>query len=111
MWTCGRTRWPSPATTGLPRDNLGAALSDRGQLDDALTHYRAAVAIFPLHPITYLYIGSYYQQRGNPQAALEQYQKVLTLSDNAVGQYARLRLMALVNMAAIYRDLGDQHPR
>ncbi|HME57004.1 MAG TPA: tetratricopeptide repeat protein, partial [Terracidiphilus sp.] len=94
----------------VAEDNLGAALSDRGQLDDALTHYRAAAAIFPLHPITYLYIGSYYQQRGNPQAALEQYQKVITLSDNAVAQYARLRLMALLSMAGIYRDLGD-NPR
>ena len=91
----------------VAEDNLGVALSDRGQLDDALTHYRAAAAIFPLHPITYLYIGSYYQQRGNPQAALQQYQKVLTLSDNAVAQYARLRLMALVNMAEVYRGLGD----
>ena len=94
----------------VAEDNLGVALSERGQLDDALTHYRAAAAIFPLHPITYLYIGSYYQQRGNPQAALEQYQKVLTLSDNAVAQYARLRLMALVNMADVYRGLGD-NPR
>jgi len=91
----------------VAEDNLGVALSDRGQLDDALTHYRAAVAIFPLHPITYLYIGSYYQQRGNPQAALEQYQRVLTLSDNEVAQYARLRLMALVSMAEVYRGLGD----
>jgi protein O-mannosyl-transferase len=91
----------------VAEDNLGVALSERGQLDDALTHYRVAAAIFPLHPITYLYIGSYYQQRGNPQAALEQYHKVLILSDNAIAQYARLRLMALVSMAGIYRDLGD----
>jgi len=91
----------------VAEDNLGVALSEGGQLDDALTHYRAAVAIFPLHPITYLYIGSYYQQRGNPLAALEQYQKVLTLSDNAGAQYARLRLMALVSMAEVYRSLGD----
>ena len=91
----------------VAEDNLGVALSERGQLDDALTHYRAAAAIFPLHPITYLYIGSYYQQRGDLQAALEQYQRVLTLSDHAVAQYARLRLMALVSMADIYRGLGD----
>ena len=91
----------------VAEDNLGVALSERGRLDDALTHYRAAAAIFPLHPITYLYIGSYYQELGNTQAALEQYQKVLTLSDNAVAQYASLRLMALANMASIYRFLGD----
>jgi len=88
-------------------DNLGVALSERGRLDDALNHYRAAAALYPLHPITYFYIGSYYQESGNLQAALEQYQKVLTLSDNAVAQYASLRLMALVNMANIYRFLGD----
>lgn len=88
-------------------DNLGVALSERGQLDDALPHYQAAAALYPLHPITYLYLGSHYQRRGDPRAAIEQYQKVITLSDNAVAQYARLRLMAFENMAGAYRDLGD----
>jgi tetratricopeptide (TPR) repeat protein len=91
----------------VAEDNLGAALMDAGQLDDALRHFRAAVAIFPTYPITYLYLGSCYQQRRDPQAAIEQYQKVITLSDNTGTHYARIRLMAFQNMANAYRDLGD----
>ncbi len=94
----------------VAEDNLGAALMDAGQLDRALSHFRAAVAIFPTYPITYLYLGSCYQQRREPQAAIEQYQKVIALSDNTGVHYARIRLMAFQNMANAYRDLGD-NPR
>ena len=91
----------------VAEDNLGVALSERGQFDDALPHYRAAAALYPLHPITYLYLGSYYQQRGDLHSAIEQYQKVITLSDKDVAHYARLRLMALESMAEVYHELGD----
>ena len=91
----------------VAEDNLGAVLLDRGQLDDAMTHFRSATAIFPNYPMTYLFMGEYYRQRHEPQAALEQYQKVITLSDDPGAQYARIRLMALEDMAEVYRDLGD----
>jgi protein O-mannosyl-transferase len=91
----------------VAEDNLGEALSEGGRLDEALPHYQAVVALYPLHPITYLYLGSYYQQRGDLSEAIKQYQKVITLSDNDVPHYARLRLMALESMAETYRNLGD----
>jgi hypothetical protein len=91
----------------VAEDNLGAVLLDRGQLDDAMAHFRSATAIFPNYPMTYLFMGEYYRQRHEPQAAIEQYQKVVTLSDDPGAQYARIRLMALQSMAEVYRDLGD----
>ena len=91
----------------VAEDNLGAVLLDQGRLDEALQHFRASVAIFPTHPMTYILIASYYQQRGDPRAAIEQYQKVIELSNDKVAPYARIRLMAFENMAEIYRELGD----
>ena len=91
----------------VAEDNYGAVLLDQGHLDEALQHFRASAAIFPTHPMTYILIGSYYRQRGDPRAAIEQYQKVIALSNDKVAPYARIRLMAFESMAEIYRDLGD----
>jgi hypothetical protein len=91
----------------VAEDHLGAELTDRWQLDAAMPHFRAAAAIYPLHPLIYAHMGYYYQQRGDPRAAIEQYQKVIALSDNAVAQHARLRFMTFENMADAYRALGD----
>jgi protein O-mannosyl-transferase len=91
----------------VAEDNYGAVLLDQGHPDEALQHFRAAATIFPTHPMTYILIGSYYRQRGDPRAAIEQYQKVIALSNDRVAPYARIRLMAFEDMAEIYRDLGD----
>ena len=91
----------------VAEDNLGELLMNSGQLDEAMPHFRAAAAIFPTYPMTYLSMGDYYQLRRDPSAAIEQYQKVITLSDDPGAHYARIRLMALERMADTYRDLGD----
>ena len=52
-------------------------------------------------------MGYYYQQRGDPRAAIEQYQKVITVSDNDPALYSGLRLVTFENMADAYRALGD----
>ena len=110
-WSDNVTLWAHTVqvTRGnwIAEDNLGAALMDKGQMEDAIVHFRAAAAIFPSDPRTYLFIGFYEQKRGNLRAAIEQYQQVLNVTQNDIWNNAKLRDDALVNMGYIYRDLGD----
>lgn len=92
----------------IAENNLGAAFLDKGQMEDAIVHFRAAEAIYPNDPRTYLFIGFYEQRRGNLQQAIEQYEKVISVTQNDVWDNAKLRDNALVNMGYAYRDLGDQ---
>jgi hypothetical protein len=91
----------------VAEDHLGKELMDRWQLDAAMPHFRAAAAIYPLYPLIYAHMGYYYQQRGDPRAAIEQYQKVITVSDNDPALYSGLRLVTFENMADAYHALGD----
>jgi protein O-mannosyl-transferase len=91
----------------IAENNLGAALLDKGQLEDAIVHFRSAEKIYPSDPRTFLFIGFYEQQRGNLRAAIEQYKRVLTLTQNDIWNNAKLRDDAFVNMGYAYRDLGD----
>ena len=77
-------------------------------MEDAIVHFRTAEAIYPDDPRTYLFIGFYEQQRGNFQAAIEQYQKVINVTQNNIWDNAKLRDNAWVNMGYAYRDMGDQ---
>ena len=110
-WSDNVTLWAHTVqvTRGnwIAEDNLGAALMDKGQMEDAIVHFRAAAAIFPSDPRTYLFIGFYEQKRGNLRAAIEQYQQVLNVTQDDIWNNAKLRDDALVNMGYIYRDLGD----
>ncbi len=91
----------------IAEDNLGAALMDQKRLDDAIVHFRSAEAIYPNDPRTFLFIGYYQQQRGDLRSAIEEYKRVLSVTQNDVWNNAKLRDDALVNMGYAYRDLGD----
>ena len=91
----------------IAENNLGAALLDKGQMEGAIVHFRSAERIYPSDPRTFLFIGFYEQQRGNLQAAIEQYKRVLNVTQNDIWNNAKLRDDALVNMGYAYRDLGD----
>ncbi|MGO9518633.1 MAG: tetratricopeptide repeat protein, partial [Candidatus Korobacteraceae bacterium] len=91
----------------IAENNLGAALLDDGRMDDAVVHFRAAEAIYPYDPRTFLFIGFYEQHRGNLRAAIEEYQHVISVTKNDVWNNAKLRDDAFVNMGNAYRDLGD----
>jgi hypothetical protein len=92
----------------IAENNLGAALLDEGQPEAAIGHFRAAEAIYPYDPRTFLFIGFYEQRRGNLRAAIAEYQHVLDVTQNDVWNNAKLRDNAFVNMGYAYRDLGDQ---
>ena len=76
-------------------------------MDDAIVHFRAAKAIYPDDPRTFLFIGFYEQKSGNLRAAIEDYQHVISLTQNDIWDNAKLRDDAFVNMGYAYRDLGD----
>jgi protein O-mannosyl-transferase len=86
----------------VAEDNLGGALMERGKLDAAVTHFRAAAAIYPGDPVSHLDIGFYEQEHKNWPQAIEQYQEVLKLTPSP-----KLRAEAYNNLALIERDLGD----
>jgi len=91
----------------IAENNLGAALMDKGQMEDAMAHFRSAEAIYPDDPRTYLFLGYCEQRRGNLQEAIEQYKKVLLVTQNNIWNNAQLRDDAFVNIGNAYRDLGD----
>ncbi len=87
---------------------LGEALQKEGRADDAMLHFRAAAAMDPLLPYPYYHIGVYEQQHGDPQGAIEQFQKVIELTQRDTGVMASLRADTLVRIYTAYDTLGDE---
>ena len=86
----------------VAEDNLGGALMEQGKLDAAISHFRAAAAIYPGDPVSHLDIGFYEQQHNNWPQAIQQYQEVLNATPSP-----KLRAEAYNNLALIERDLGE----
>ncbi len=105
-WADNVTLWTHTiAITGpnyIAQDDLGAALLDRGRMEEAIPHFRQAAAIHPVDPVSALNIGFYDQQHGNPRQAIEQYKRAAVLTTSP-----RVKAKALTNMGMAYRDLGD----
>jgi len=91
----------------VAQDVLAHAYVKLGQVEDAMPHFRAAVAINPLDPDGNLNLGAYEQRRNNLPAAIEQYKKVLAMTANTPKQDAQTREQAFSNLAFAYRDLRD----
>jgi protein O-mannosyl-transferase len=86
---------------------LGETLRKKGNLEDAMLHFRAATAMDPLLPYPHYHIGIYEEQHGNPQAAIEQFKKVVELTQNDTGLLASLRADTLLRMHSAYKAIGD----
>ena len=89
------------------QDILAHAYINVGQVEEAIPHFRAAVAINPLDPDSNLNLGAYEQRRNNLPAAIEQYNKVLAMTANQPKQNAQIREQAVSNLGFAYRDLKD----
>ena len=90
------------ADNSIAETSLGSALMEEKRFDEALLHYRVALAISPLDPVANLDVGFLEQKQGDYRAAMEQYKTVI-----ATSQKPELRKKALVNLGYVYRDLGD----
>jgi protein O-mannosyl-transferase len=110
-WRSNVTLWAHTVqvTSGnwIAENNLGAALLDDGRMEEAIGHFRAAEAIYPYDPRTFLFIGFYEQQRGDLRAAIADYQRVISVTQHDIWNNAKLRDNAFLNMGYAYRDLGE----
>ncbi|BFZ09595.1 hypothetical protein BsWGS_12633 [Bradybaena similaris] len=77
--------------------NLANLLKDQGQLDQAQTHYRTAIALNPKYASYYLNLGTVL---GNKTQARQHYVEALRLRPHHVG--------ALVNLGSLLLNDGDQ---
>jgi len=86
----------------IAEDNLAQVLMDQGQPEEAMKHYRAALAIYPADPDSNLFIAQYDHQHGNLREAIERYDKMLSVTPDSVK-----KAVLFSNRGYVYRDLGD----
>lgn len=110
FWSDNVTLWSHAieVTDGnyLAENIVGAMLMDQGRSDDALPHFVAATRMNPDDAQAYMAIGTYDQQRGEPVQAVEQYEKAIALTDDAVRTNLWLRETTLARLGSAYRQLG-----
>ena len=79
--------------------NLGIELFDRRQVDEAIEHYRAALAIEPNYVVAHLNLGVALAEHKKNDEALEHYRKALDLAttqnNSALADNIRAKLMGL----------------
>lgn len=83
---------------------LAGFLRSHGRTDEAMQHYRAALAIRPDDLLAILNLGAYEHNRGNFAAAVQQYQIVAERAGNVP-----FRAKAYANMGYAYRQMGQEN--
>jgi tetratricopeptide (TPR) repeat protein len=91
----------------VAENNLGHALINVGQEEQAIQHFLAAVAINPSDVDSTLNMGAYEQGHKNFPGAIEQYKKVIAMTQNTIRLNAPTRTQAFRNMGLAYRELRD----
>jgi len=110
-WTDDLTLWTHSAkavpNNAMAENMIGETLVERGDAEDAITHFRAAAAMDPLFPFPHLHIGVYEEEHHHPRQAIEQFQKVIELTQSAADHMPVIRTNAFVHMSFAYNQLGD----
>lgn len=105
-WQNNATLWTHAleVTNGnfLAENNLGKTLLSEGRVEEGVSHFFKAAAIYPDDPVSNLNIGIYEQKQGNCAAAIERYKKTVSITRDI-----DLKAAGLSNMAICYRKLGD----
>ena len=91
----------------LAEDNLGRALQAQGKPQDAMPHFARAAEIEPSYVFAHIHMGIYQHQQGDLHGAVQQYQKVISLTQNDIAHYGEVRHEIFANMASAYHGLGD----
>jgi len=95
-------------TLALTEDNyvahgaLAGYLGSHGRTEEAMEHYREALAIQPNDLLSILNLGAYDHSRGDLAGAIEKYQFVALHAGNV-----RFRSKAYANLGFAYRQNGD----
>jgi tetratricopeptide (TPR) repeat protein len=86
----------------IAENSLGVALEREGEVEEAITHFRAAATINPDDASSNLNIAEYDRLHGNLLACIERCKKV-----PAMTQLTIQKAQAFAKMALAYRQLGD----
>jgi tetratricopeptide (TPR) repeat protein len=86
----------------IAENSLGIALQRAGRADEAIAHFRRAVAINPDDAASNLNLAEYDRQHGNLIACIERCKKI-----PAMTQLTIQKVQAYEKMALAYRALGD----
>jgi tetratricopeptide (TPR) repeat protein len=109
-WSDSYTLWDHAtqvtSSNWMAEDNLGGLLLEQHDVDAAMPHFYRAAAINPGDPTSNLNVGAYEQQRGNPQKAIEYYQRVLHSPQSP----PNVKAMAVSNLEKAYAELGITAP-
>ena len=83
--------------------HMGLALSSDGRMNEAIPHLFKALSFAPNDPYINFGIGFYEQLNGKPREAIPYYEKAVSVPES----HPELTRGTYLNMAAIYRSLGD----
>ncbi len=86
----------------IAHDNLAQQLAERGQTEEAMNHYRAALAIYSSDPTSNLQLAVYDHQHGQLQQAIQRYDQMISITPDGRG-----RADLLSNRGFVYLDLRD----
>jgi hypothetical protein len=110
-WSDDLTLWTH--STQVIRNNwkaenmIGEILLRDRDSEGAISHFRAAAVMEPRFPFPHLHIGIYEEEHRHPYAAIEQFNRVLELTQKDADRTPVLRGTALVHMSFAYNELGD----
>lgn len=91
----------------VAENDLAHAFLDKGQEEDAMTHFRSAVAINPSDPDSTLNLGAYAQAHQDLPGAIERYKQVIAMTHSTARLNAPTRVRTFRNMGHAYRRMND----
>jgi protein O-mannosyl-transferase len=107
FWKDNVTLWSHAIEVTPPNfvaeDNLGGALIEAGRTDEAMPHFRRAVAIEPSDAMSRLNLAADDERHGNLPQAMAQFGQVVERTDDV-----RLRARAFTDLGFCYRETGDR---
>ncbi len=86
----------------VAENNLGTALLKTGRMEEAIPHFRAAVALDPSDPNSTMNIGTYEQCTATFPLPSQMYKKAAEMARNP-----KVKARAYNNLAYAYKDSGD----
>lgn len=76
----------------IAHNNLGLALFESGKTDEAITHYKKSIEIFPLN-FVYINLGVALAEKKNFEGAISSYEEALKMSPDSVGAHYNLGIV------------------
>jgi len=87
LWTDTLARNPN---CGMAHNNLGMALLQKGQVDEAISHFRRALEINPNYTNAHNNLGNILSKRGQLDEAIAHYQRALEIAPNYANAHSNL---------------------